>query len=442
MTRNTNTEIPPEERPEVDKGRKPYYEGKSYEDLDHREFLHGGDGGGSYQAMMRRQPYLYSKQAQLQHSQFKRTYAGDEFIEMEGFADLTQLDLLEFVPWQVTFDFEIPPGEVDFEGERPGSGSCMVACDLYLSDFNWNDDCTELEVYFKGSFALDTGETLENVPIAPTTIHRGTGKNVYVFQSNHAFIRREEADSFGGELFGQKLVFYNIPAGKDIFAIFYQDIQARCPGAGISRCMVQQTFVADCCTIEWDYDNSDHTVARNGTADVFVIGGEDTYSWTLTQPNGSGFSLGSATTTVPQNTVDADATACGSCHITVTSCGDSTEGTLRCPDDGAWVFIEQATAPGEVPWPFTPTYDYCAGPGTHTEYGFYGSYRILETVTFGNSSASPSCADGRCIGGLTPLQADFQLNFGFYPGGVGCCQYPLFSTCSRMTLRRKHEWQC
>ena len=89
-----NTNIPrKEDLPTADYGRKPYMVGKSDGDLSFKEYLHGGDAGGTYRAMMGRNTQsLLDRQTSkyLEHSQFKKPYWGDEFPEMEHFADRMQ----------------------------------------------------------------------------------------------------------------------------------------------------------------------------------------------------------------------------------------------------------------------------------------------------------------------------------------------------------------
>ena len=83
----------------------------------------------------------------------------------------------------------------------------------------------------------------------------------------------------------------------------------------------------------WDSVNSAETVVRSGTAGVYVKDGLGPYTWSVT---GTGFSMLHNETTVLYNTLQADATACGTATVTVTDfCGDSTEGIVRCTT-GTW----------------------------------------------------------------------------------------------------------
>jgi hypothetical protein len=316
MTKETNTKVPPEENPERDYGRKPYYEEPRIEGLPFRQAVRSGSpDGGSYGAMMSRKNYRYSKQFNLEHSQFKKPYMDEEFPEMEGFNDYLQL--IPYDDWEITFEVETPPGE----GSVPGY--CFAVCQILTGGTEWNEDCSELKAYFPTE-ASDTGGL------------------VYPVSSSHPVAKQTSGEFFGSSYYPQVFVFTVEDSGP-VIATFFQATYEVCPGLREGSCRIDINESADCCTVEWDLDNSDETVLRSGSATLIVIGGDGAdYSWSLDQTNGSGFSLSSASTTTPTNTLNAAVDACGSCTITVTSCDDSTDGYVRCSSVGAGVWASDA----------------------------------------------------------------------------------------------------
>ena len=83
---------------------------------------------------------------------------------------------------------------------------------------------------------------------------------------------------------------------------------------------------------------SDATIVREATAAVAITDSLGTkgspYSWSV---SGTGFTLDNAVTTGLTNTLNADATACGTATITVTGCGSTVvTGYVRCTT-GQWV---------------------------------------------------------------------------------------------------------
>jgi hypothetical protein len=88
-------------------------------------------------------------------------------------------------------------------------------------------------------------------------------------------------------------------------------------------------------TLEYDTANSAETIARNGSANLLVIGNNGPYTWSV---SGTGFTLETeGQPTSPTNTLYADGSACGAATITVTGCsGAPVIGYVRCTA-GAWV---------------------------------------------------------------------------------------------------------
>jgi hypothetical protein len=456
-SKKTNTTTPLEEVAAKDKGRKPYYVGKESGDLTHTEALHGGGEGGTYPTMMARANYSYSKQAQLQHSAFKKPYAGDEFPEMEGFGD--DLQLMGFEPWDITLDGDTAPGEVG--GTTGGSGGdCMVVCNenFYLTE--WSDDCTEFTIRFKGDFEAEPGEDPETVPLTYSDnnregIHRGTGNNWYPVSVNiggggAAGVMRRSTESFSNYAgrWDQAYIVEGIDPAiiQAAIGLFQQDLQAWCSSV-MARCEITINEPHDCdvCALEWDLASSDDTVTQlqsppdgEHEADIYVVGGEDTYSWSISLANGSGLTLADATTAVPNNTVIADASACGSAVITVTSCGSSTEGSVRVTDAGVWCTTCTRTTTDECPWPYDPTNTTCI-IGADTEDQYVGGLWYSEGVNTYDTDIGQNCPWSRCDLGYT-TDKDFYMHQVDYANG--CCQVGPYATCSRVTARSIKTRKC
>lgn len=92
----------------------------------------------------------------------------------------------------------------------------------------------------------------------------------------------------------------------------------------------------ECCAYDlaYDYGTSAATIAQSASCTVAVTGSDGPFDWSV---SGTGFTLDSATTTGLTNTLNADASACGSATITVTdACSRSTTGYVRCTT-GQWV---------------------------------------------------------------------------------------------------------
>lgn len=102
-------------------------------------------------------------------------------------------------------------------------------------------------------------------------------------------------------------------------------------------CVDIEVTCCDDSEMAWDSGTSAETIAREASATVAItdsggLGGP--YSWSV---SGTGFTLDNATTVGLTNTLNADATACGTATITVTGCdGTVVIGYVRCTT-GQWV---------------------------------------------------------------------------------------------------------
>jgi len=115
-------------------------------------------------------------------------------------------------------------------------------------------------------------------------------------------------------------------------------------GKTIGICVVKKSFskclgtsVCDDSGIAWDSSTSAETIARSDSASVAItdsVGYGFPYAWSV---SGTGFTLDNAQTDGLTNTLNADASACGTATITVTGCdGTVVTGEVRCTT-GKWV---------------------------------------------------------------------------------------------------------
>ena len=89
----------------------------------------------------------------------------------------------------------------------------------------------------------------------------------------------------------------------------------------------------------WDYGESAETIDREVSVAVAITGLNAPFTWEV---SGTGFSLENAETDGIENTLHADATACGSATITVTGCDDQEAiGYVRC-SVGQWIFVDHS----------------------------------------------------------------------------------------------------
>jgi len=464
MAKKTNTNTPLNERAEVDAGRKPYLVGKTEDDLTPTEALHGGAEGGTYSAMMNRTPYIYSQQMQLQHSQFKKTYAGDDFYEMEWFAD--DIELAGYNnPWQFTIEGDTPPGDIINEVGSATSGisSCSVVCNININHYKWNDDCSELRVYFMHEFATNEGETVEDVDAIMTTddiASRGIGDNVYLVHSNHSKVKREDGGYRNWTSdFGQTILFYDIPNGFTIEAMFKQELNAQCPLAPLDWCTLDAEYIPDCCSLEWDSVSSDETAVQSSNATVVVSGGDGaSYSWSV---SGTDVTMLNATTTTPTNTVVFGASACGTASVTVVSCGVTSEKwDIRVTDSGTWdvVDVTPYLYPNEFPISGpSQGLTYESGYPVHTIIS--GKWKVEVVFSYHSRNScywglEPDLWRAVSNGPITGLNcSNVHPQYASYP--YNCCpthQYGLFcdsvNPCSApyllwyISLIRLYSWGC
>jgi len=153
----------------------------------------------------------------------------------------------------------------------------------------------------------------------------------------------------------------------------------------------QDVDVSGCCNISiptaWDDGNSDDTIARpNGggeTAALAVTGTASPFTWSVAG-HGSGLTLDYAVTEGLENTLRADAAACGEAKITVTGCdGVATVGYVQCTtgrwrNDVAISLPVPATYDGSSPQETGCCgYQYCHLAGTYCGVGTWNHLELL-----------------------------------------------------------------
>ena len=170
-----------------------------------------------------------------------------------------------------------------------------------------------------------------------------------------------------------------------------------------------------CCDgsgMAWDSAGSASTIAREASATVAItdsteMGGP--YTWSV---SGTGFTLDNATTVGLTNTLNADATACGSAEITVTGCdGTVVTGYVRCTT-GAWIETNRCIGT-------------CAGGVSFSCYMTVGKKQYWNAYyLYGCVITCPSfiCPGGSCD--------DSSRECPAYANASNCGQY------------REYEWEC
>jgi len=470
-----------------DYGRKPYMVGKDDGDLDYLEYLRGADGGGTYRALMGRNTQTLMDRSigqYLQHSEFKKPYRGDEFVEMEHFIDLTTYEPI--IPPSTGFYYpEVPspqdpyvivggygdpnPGEGgEFGGGSGGgagssppgwsstpagsggdsgeSGSCIDYCTIennYLG-YSWNSRCTQVDFFFQlGSAQSDESTAVyvqeSNVPIGSSL--------------DSSFVNRGRRSD---------IVFTaNVDGGKTVRVVFRQPLWSICPfitspDQEYDPCILEVSASCDpICDLSWD-PNSDTTVTQSGGAAVAIIDttGSGPYYWYAA---GFGFSMAAEQTSGLTNTLIASATACGSATITVIALGGScpnASGYVRCVSSGSWSFLGSGVgfegyATGDAEGRTESKIP--GNPDKYTFEGVYGRYKVFEAVS-GQTSGSTGCGSYPPPSGLSVEIANGSFAFydtlrnydGVY--GVLCFKYtaslPFDHYRYLVTTKTVYEWVC
>lgn len=180
--------------------------------------------------------------------------------------------------------------------------------------------------------------------------------------------------------------------------------------------------------LKWDQSNPD-TVARNTCVIICVENGLPPFTWTV-DGNGFYFDFGSGVTTVTVNqqcvSLCADENSCGSSIVTVQDAyGDIVTGSLRDPDHGYWVLIEDISCGNLDPGP------YCECHSNY--YCVQGAYKYLDSWLAGNLMGTRWHPSGNCTKyPCTPYDRNYCYCVGYYPKKyhVG------------IHYKKKWKWEC
>lgn len=217
----------------------------------------------------------------------------------------------------------------------------------------------------------------------------------------------------GFSIYNQHMrVCITAPDDTDQTLSVYYLLEYQCDGKKYRTEIQGQAWVdacneSECCddtTMSWNDPGSADTVARNANCTVAILdtlGKGGPYSWAV---SGTGFTLTDATTIGLSNTLNADATACGTATVTVTGCGGTAvTGYVRCTT-GNWVRIY--------------TCGTCANfyTGCRTDATVVGNLRSIEnwcTLSVGNVCGVDGCASppyATCTGILSVSQTVTACN--------------------------------
>jgi len=214
----------------------------------------------------------------------------------------------------------------------------------------------------------------------------------------------------------------------------------------------------DCCVpdaaMAWDYGTSAATVARSASVTVAITGNNTPFTWSV---SGTGFTLDEVTTTGLTNTLNADASACGSATITVTGCDSKVAiGYVRCTT-GQWVIIEKLSEGDSacigVGAPFWLSGTWWAGIGD--KYKVEESIELTHVHGYSPNNLCPgectpycselhpceTCLGVSCaqLGPITPL-GNFPCCYDIYPEYDPLYRY--YTYCYRVYERILYEWKC
>jgi len=186
--------------------------------------------------------------------------------------------------------------------------------------------------------------------------------------------------------------------------------------------------------LKYDAVNSAETIDRNGSADLFVLGNNGPYTWSV---SGTGFWFDAtySSTTIQtigtSATIYVDGSACGSGTITITGCdGTQVQGYVRCTT-GVWFGTDNcftlalADTPG------------CIAENTTVIEGktkvdlIYGCKFYLTGC--GPGIYSPPYSPSVCGGLVEPYHTYSECSVSTPPNDYRCCY---------VRIARFYEWRC
>ena len=263
-----------------------------------------------------RKPAFKQNDALYAQSEFKKPYKEDDYEEMEYLADA-----YPGFPWDYDFD---SPLEIPYPGEAYNPWHVRFLC--------FSDPCY--------GYGEEHCESLScQWPVTGFHIHSKPAGCTTNFSPSQICAQCPEGETgwISFEII-MLATFQHNGATVKVEGRYYNMSMSRCIG------LCDDSGIAYSAA-------SDDTIARSGTAAIAITDSLGTkgspYSWAV---SGTGFTLDNAVTTGLTNTLNADATACGTATITITGCGSTTvTGYVRCTT-GTWALKADA----------------CPSPGPHT----------------------------------------------------------------------------
>jgi hypothetical protein len=308
-----------------DYGRQPQME-SGKDEPDNKGYLRGGGLPRTYRALISRETeFAASGRVQNKHSEFKRPYHSDEFPEMEHF-------------------YSPPIGDIRGGiGDTTGGWSSSTPPDSGVTEC-W-DVC-----YKNFSGIYNDGTCFVTV---------WTHTALTIISSNVELIKQDTTVVIGGHV---RSLYKSTEIVDNGFIVKWKVSQPQfeaCPNISelaANQCNKSHTGIEYCppCPVDpimtWDDATSADTIAQSDSVTVAVQDGLGDYNWTVA--GGQGFTLSNAVTSGTSNTLNTDATACGTAVITVTDeCGTVVTGEVRCTT-GQWDIITNCQSPS----PFTCTW--------------------------------------------------------------------------------------
>ena len=146
--------------------------------------------------------------------------------------------------------------------------------------------------------------------------------------------------------------------------------------------------------LAYDYENSAETIARGGSADIYVTDGATPFTWTV---EGEGYTLAQAKTTGRHNTLFANGSSCGAAIITVVDgCHAEVEASLRNTTSGKWVEYEDVCGAPFVDdvWSYSQLFGYGGMWGDKTiGYQRQTHYHSFDFASGGNYETEADCLE-------------------------------------------------
>ena len=219
-------------------------------------------------------------------------------------------------PFEESEYWVMPPSGIDWGFDSPALFDYPVSPNsLWNIVFQaWSDEC-----YDKGE-STDI-EIRGTYPITGVAVCEPSNVSIAGGGNNYTITAPEEGPGY---------------ASIDVSMLTPNGIDA-VPGgvSGVSRAVVWAC--TDSCepdpAMAWDDAESAETVARNASVTVAVTGNNGPFTWGV---SGTGFTLDNVVTAGLTNTLNADASACGTATITVTGCdSEVVVDYVRCTT-GSW----------------------------------------------------------------------------------------------------------